>query len=116
MRKYRCSEVLQCFPAIPLKSSTTLKVNNYSGLNDSIGDRLCRARKYLDRLPPAIQGQNGSTTTFIAALKILSLGFTETETINILMDSYNPRCVPPWSEREIVKKVVDAGRVIQGRM
>ena len=70
---------------------------------------LRRAAAYLDRLPPAIAGQGGHAATFDAALKILS-GFdlTPDEALGLILERFNPRCEPPWSESELRHKVEDA--------
>ena len=70
---------------------------------------LRRAAAYLDRLPPAIAGQGGHAATFDAALKILS-GFdlTPDEALGLILERFNPRCEPPWSEAELRHKLEDA--------
>src|SRR4030095_9081584 len=71
-----------------------------------------RAKRYLNRLPPAIQGQRGSDTLFRAAC-VLVQGFARggREAEELLHREYNPRCLPPWSVKEIAHKVADALRV-----
>lgn len=67
-----------------------------------------RARAYLATLPPAIQGQGGSRQTFRAAC-VLVLGFSLSPTIALpLLQEYNDRCQPPWSEFELRHKLEDA--------
>ncbi len=76
-----------------------------------------RAGNYLDRCDPAIQGENGSTATFNAALKIIG-GFdlTEDEALALLCERYNSRCVPQWSVEELRHKAHDAWQVAQQSM
>lgn len=64
-----------------------------------------RARKYLAKLPPAVDGKNGSGACYRAAC-VLTLGFglPEGQALD-LMREYNQTCVPPWSEKELVHKV-----------
>jgi len=68
-----------------------------------------RALAYLDAMPPAIQGQNGSGALYAAATSLVH-GFELNEELAllILMERYNPRCVPPWTEAEIRHKVEEA--------
>ncbi|MCL1908632.1 MAG: RepB family DNA primase, partial [Holophagaceae bacterium] len=68
-----------------------------------------RAVSYLEKCPPAIQGQNGSSTCFETALKIQD-GFdlSQDETLQLMWDFYNPRCEPPWTEKELRHKIADA--------
>ncbi len=68
-----------------------------------------RAVKYLDAMPPAISGQGGHSTTFTAATAVVhGFGIDPGRALNVLMDHYNPRCQPPWSEKELRHKVDDA--------
>jgi hypothetical protein len=73
-------------------------------------ERELRARRYARSLPPAISGQCGHRTAFRAALMI-AVGFDidEQTAFNVLLAEWNPRCVPPWSERELRRKVHEAG-------
>ena len=68
-----------------------------------------RAIRYLATVEPAIQGQDGSGKTFGAACRV-GPGFDlDPETaFRLLRDHYSPRCVPPWSEKELRHKVEDA--------
>ncbi len=68
-----------------------------------------RARSYARRLPPAISRQRGHRDTFIAAAMI-AVGFAlDAETaFRVLWMEWNPRCVPPWSERDLRRKVQQA--------
>lgn len=74
-------------------------------------DAVCeRARRYLAKLPAAISGQSGHNVTFHAAC-VLVLGFelSEQDAIGLMLD-YNQRCQPPWSERDIIRKVREANK------
>lgn len=74
-----------------------------------------QARNYVDKLPLAIQGQEGSRTTLTAALKLLSRGLPEAETLDLLMERYNPRCKPPWTKGEPQRRVRDAAKNVRDR-
>ena len=69
-----------------------------------------RAIAYLAKMPPAISGQGGHNATYAAAVAI-AWGFAiEPErALQILLEEYNPRCEPPWTEKELAHKVSDAG-------
>jgi hypothetical protein len=60
-------------------------------------------------MPAAISGQGGHARTYAAAT-VLVHGFclTEAEALDLLQRQFNPRCDPPWSERELQHKVNDA--------
>jgi len=68
-----------------------------------------RAVAYIARMPPAISGAGGHGATWAVAIQ-LARGFalSEEATFRILRDEYNPRCQPPWSERELRHKAKQA--------
>lgn len=68
-----------------------------------------RAIAYLAACPPAISGQNGHNQTF-AVTQALVHGFClkPEATVQLLREHYNPRCEPPWSEKELQHKVDSA--------
>lgn len=70
-----------------------------------------RARRYVRKLPPSIDGSNGSKPAMNAA-RALRWGFCfdEATAFSIFADEFNGRCVPPWSEKEIIHKLADAAK------
>lgn len=64
-----------------------------------------RAAAYLQKCDPAISGAGGHTTTLLIAEKI-TVGFLlDPETAyGLLAMHWNPRCQPPWGERELRRK------------
>lgn len=65
-----------------------------------------RARRYLAKLPPAIEGQHGSDKAYHATCVLLhDFGLDEASTLDLLVADYNPRCIPPWSRDELEHKV-----------
>lgn len=76
-----------------------------------------RAIRYLDTLPPAIQGSGGHSALLWAA-RALVWGFElpRSTAIQLLWSNYNPRCVPPWDATsptqaaEFERKVDEAER------
>jgi hypothetical protein len=71
-----------------------------------------RAARYLEKMEPAIQGQRGSDKAFKAAC-ILTQGFSldGSTSVDLLLQHFNPRCVPPWSEPELIHKVKNAEKL-----
>jgi len=68
-----------------------------------------RAAAYLDAMAPAISGQGGHNATYAAATAMVhGFGLDPEAAFRLLWERYNPRCVPPWSERELRHKVEDA--------
>ena len=71
-------------------------------------DVIERARSYLRKCPPAISGQGGHNSTFKVA-SILVNGFCLDEgTAMVLLQEWNQRCQPPWTDAEIRHKLHDA--------
>ncbi|MCL2450341.1 MAG: virulence-associated E family protein, partial [Polyangiaceae bacterium] len=69
-----------------------------------------RARAYIAKIPPAIAGAGGHAQTFAAArvvAGIVAAGLPESIGFSLLCE-YNATCQPPWSERELEHKWMDA--------
>ena len=73
----------------------------------------CRA--YLDKLPPAISGDGGHGATFRAACECVRFGLGDSDAMSLL-NEYNRRCSPPWSEKELAHKLADARRRAGGQV
>ncbi len=68
-----------------------------------------RARAYLRKCDPAVAGQGGHDQLFKIACKLIH-GFELSAecALDMLREDYNPRCEPPWSDKELDHKVHDA--------
>jgi hypothetical protein len=75
-------------------------------------DVQARASKYLATCEPAVSGQGGHDKTIKVAVEV-GPGFdlSPDDAFRLLSAEYNPRCEPPWSERELRHKVEDAYRI-----
>ena len=71
-----------------------------------------RASKYLAKITGAVSGCSGHAKLFTAA-RAMVYGFDLSfeDAFKLLSEEYNPRCEPPWSERELRHKIEDADRV-----
>lgn len=59
--------------------------------------------------PAAVAGQGGSAALWAVALDLVrGLRLSPGDALAVLKQHYNPRCVPPWSEAELVHKCTDA--------
>jgi hypothetical protein len=69
---------------------------------------LDRASRYISRMDAAVAGSGGHDATFAVACALVH-GFAlgESEAMS-LMQEYNARCAPPWSERELAYKLRSA--------
>ena len=81
--------------------------NRFSALPNDHIER--RAAAYLDRIPAAISGSGGHSQTYAAATAMVhGFGLDAETAFRLLAERYNPRCEPPWSEKELRHKVTDA--------
>jgi hypothetical protein len=64
-----------------------------------------RARAYLKRCKPAVEGEGGDAHTYKLACKLVGMfGMSSDNALSLLME-WNTRCVPPWSEDALRRKV-----------
>jgi hypothetical protein len=84
----------------------THKANNGK---PAAADVVDRARAYVAKMDPAIEGQGGSDATMSVAVALLR-GFelSDAQARRILTDDYNPRCKPEWSADELDHKIDSA--------
>ena len=69
-----------------------------------------QAQKYIDAIPGAVAGAGGHNQTYsVAMVLVQGFGLSSTDA-KPLLDSYNARCSPPWSENELAHKLADAER------
>lgn len=96
-------------PPAPPPPHSRPHVANTNGLSDEE-----RAERYLDRCEPAVSGSGGHNTTFLVAQKLVRGFALDEETAYRLLARWNERCSPPWSERELRRKLRQAAE--RGRM
>ena len=73
-------------------------------------DAVDRARHYTAAIPPAIAGDHGDVHTFRVCCRVVrGFALTDDDALSVLRE-WNSRCVPPWSERELLDKVLRARR------
>lgn len=69
---------------------------------------LDRARAYIATMPGAVSGQGGHDQTFNAACRAaVDFGLNRDE-VRLVLEEFNARCVPPWSEKELEHKADEA--------
>jgi hypothetical protein len=68
-----------------------------------------RASAYLARMPESVSGDGGHLALWRATLALVrGFGLTDAQVMDLLASEFNPRCRPPWSERELRHKVKQA--------
>lgn len=73
-------------------------------------NRIERARRYADRLPPAISGSGGHNQTLFTACRLVEFGLSEEEAWQVLIEWNETHCRPPWDESDLRHKLTDAFR------
>lgn len=71
--------------------------------------KVWRARRYVEKMPPAVQGQGGHTQLLrVCNILVHKFQLNDADCRDILME-YNTRCVPPFtSYRELFRKISEA--------
>jgi hypothetical protein len=73
-----------------------------------------RARRYLAKMPPAVEGQHGSDATFEAAAVLTrDFGLADEEAWPLLCE-WNQLCQPPWGEKDLRRKLEEGRRKGKG--
>ncbi|MFI5300168.1 MAG: hypothetical protein ACHREM_18935 [Polyangiales bacterium] len=84
--------------------------DNYSSDVQLGDDVLERAKAKLAKCKPAIEGKGGREETRRAARAVLNAGLSAADALQLLLKDYNPRCVPPWSDKELGDLVRDVAK------
>jgi hypothetical protein len=91
----------------PLQLVAPPMPDSLDNLGQSI-DRVRRALSYVKHIEPAVSGQGGHTQTLVTAIRVCR-GFALSETEGYLvMSEWNKTCQPPWSEKDLRRKVREA--------
>lgn len=74
-----------------------------------------RIERYLQKIPPAVSGQGGHAQTFaVAKILVFGFGLSDSHALPFLRQ-YSQRCLPPWSEKELVHKIKSARKFGPGK-
>ena len=92
---------------VPFTSAPTRSIPTPTGIGHD--EKIRRASAYLRALPPSIARQGGHDRAFAAATAVVH-GFEvePDDAMRLLEEHFNPRCDPPWAEKELRHKVDDA--------
>lgn len=66
--------------------------------------KIDRARAYVGKMDAAIERSGGDRQTFCVACKLVEFGLSQSEAMTVL-NEYNARCQPPWSETGLSRKL-----------
>jgi len=111
----RCTleQLEETFPPVEVVREPMHQVDLQAIANISSDQRYTKAAAYLSSCEAAVEGAGGSAACIKAAGKCFSYGLTAEETLDLLSVVYNPRCTPPWSDKELAHKVDDAEQFAQ---
>lgn len=72
-----------------------------------------RALAWTAKAAPAIEGQHGHDALFRVCCKLVhGYGLSDSDALHVILEAYNPRCVPPWDDEEIgeIERKLDEAR------
>jgi hypothetical protein len=81
------------------------------GFRSTDGTGIRRAAAYLARLPASISGNGGHAALLYAACCTLRFGLSDSDALGLL-NRFNQRCSPPWADRDITRKLVEAHKLV----
>lgn len=99
-------ELLEALAAELIDELPTVTTHATSGTASA--NTIERARAYLAKIPPAVSGQHGHDATFNTACKIVRGFDLDDATAFMLLWEWNLTCDPPWTERDIRRKISEA--------
>lgn len=81
------------------------------GIAPDLPVNVARARAHLRALvrggDVAIEGQGGDHRTFRLAAEMQDLGLSEEKALELIVEDWNPHCLPPWESAELDAKVAN---------
>lgn len=78
------------------------------GSSDDVEATVDKFKEILASCDPAIEGDSGDAHTFAIACRGRDLGFSPEKCYGFMSEIFNPRCLPPWPEEELLRKVENA--------
>jgi hypothetical protein len=102
------------FPIQPLPEQlkemigVRVKLNLPLGELDDNPDALRRGALFLRSASPAIEGSGGNNHTFRVAAGVRDFGVSESMAFEMMLDIWNPECMPPWEPEELATIVRNA--------
>ena len=72
-----------------------------------------QARSYITRAAPAIEGRGGHDQTYQVACMCRDFGLSEDAVVDLMAQSYNPKCQPPWELEELQGIIANAHQYAQ---
>jgi hypothetical protein len=68
-----------------------------------------RAIDYLtNHAPASVEGQGGDQTAYVVACRVKDFGASRADCFALMLEHWNDRCSPPWSDEDLSEKVDNA--------
>lgn len=105
-KRYSIDEVLAAYPAeVKLATTPTRAIVRREPTSCPAVER---ARRYLAKAGPAVEGSGGDHKTYrLAATLVHGFELDQASAVTLL-DEWNASCSPPWAVEELERKVVNA--------
>jgi len=78
-------------------------------------DAVERAKRYLTKMPDAVEGQGGSNATLRAACECFRFGLSDSDASHLLNWFNDNKCKPSWTSLELAHKLKDARDKVIGK-
>lgn len=102
---YTIGQVVDAFKILPSKEPAPKAPKAKPSME---GERVKRARAYVETLGPAVEGAGGDQHTFkVAAALVRDYGLDDDRALEIFRE-WNASCKPPWSDNELRVKLSNA--------
>lgn len=107
-------ELVSDVPLRPLPEHTALALERHTvtgttGLAElDTPSAVDGAKAWLATTSPAIEGQNGDAHTYRVACELRDRGVSEPVALDLMLEGWNERCLPPWDALELADKVRNA--------
>jgi P4 family phage/plasmid primase-like protien len=110
-RIYSIDEVLAPLPAYQPKHETRWEAPSFT---PDRGSALEQFRRYLEKVPGAVEGQGGDAHTYrVACLAVVDFDLSDADAA-LALGEWNGKCSPPWSGKELDEKIRHARKYGRG--
>jgi len=96
-------------PSVPLRAPAAVPAASPAASAPVTPKAIRRARAWLAKRPPAVEGEGGDQHTFESCIHVLGFGLDQT-TAFVELWPWNLRCEPPWPEDKLRRKISEAAK------
>jgi hypothetical protein len=111
-------------PVAPVPASIALmqkppreKLPRGEGIQEDAPGSINAAAIWLTQRPPAIEGSGGDNHTYqTAAVLVRDFALSIDMAFQLMIEHWNPRCIPPWEHGELLQKLENANDYATGAL